>query len=81
MEMLLFGGHDRNISCVGRDVCMCLLSTIASKINITPVWLYFSSECPRTVDAPVVAGGLPVQADRASRERVSAFTTDIQPVR
>ena len=38
--------------------------------------LYVSSECPHPVDAPVVADGLLVQADRLIK-RVWAFTADI----
>ena len=49
--------------------------TIASKINITPVWLYVRSECPHPVDAPVVANGLPVRTDWTSRRCEDSLQT------
>ena len=58
-------------SCDSQEVT----GAIASKIGVTPVWLYVRSECPRPVDAPVVEDGQPVQADRASGRRGHSLLT------
>ena len=49
-----------------------------SKISVTPDLLYVNSECPRPVDAPVVADGLTTQVERASRARGHLPLTYIQ---
>ena len=48
-------------------------------VTVTPAWLYVCSECPHPVDAPVVADGLPVRADRASRGCGHSLLTYSQP--
>ena len=44
----------------GLHVAVFLAIDSPSKISVTPVSLYVSSECLRPVGAPVVTGGLPV---------------------